>query len=145
MFKNILLPTDGSASSDIAIQKGIRFAKAIGAKVTGVHVVPPFQVFSLSPDMLEDSRELYDKESTERASKFLRAIEQQAAEAGVPCETVSVKSDEVYQAIIQAAFDKQCDLIAMASHGRKGISAVLLGSETQKVLTHSQIPVLVFR
>lgn len=145
MFKNILLPTDGSASSDIAVRQAIRFAKEIGARVTGLHVVAPFHIFTYRPDMIEDTPERYEKDSMEQARKFLLTIEQRAKESGVPCATVAVKSDDVHQAIIQAAFDRQCDLIAMASHGRKGIGGLLLGSETQKVLTHSQIPVLVFR
>lgn len=145
MFKHILLPTDGSASSDAAIQAGVRLARDMGARVTGVHVVPPFHTFTYRADMLEDTEEQYEKESEERARKVLLTIEQQAQECGVACDTVVVRSDDVYQAIIETANDRGCDLIAMASHGRRGVRAFLLGSDTQKVLTHSQLPVLVYR
>lgn len=145
MFKHILLPTDGSASSDRAIQAGVRLARDMGATVTGIHVVPPFHIFTYRPDMLEDTEDRYEKDSEAKARKILLTIEQQAAQCNVPCETVVVRSDDVYQAIIQMAADRQCDLIAMASHGRRGVRGLLLGSDTQKVLTHSQIPVLVYR
>ncbi len=95
--------------------------------------------------MLEGALEQYANETEEQAKKYVLAIEQYAREFGVPCETLVVKSEGVHEAIIQIAFERQCDLIAMASHGRKGVRALLIGSETQKVLAHSQIPVLVFR
>ena len=145
MFKHILVPTDGSASSDVAIQSAVRLARDMGARVTGLHVVPPFHTFTYRADMLEDTEEQYEKESEERARKILLTVEQQAAECSVPCDTMVVRSDDVYQAIIQTANDRLCDLIAMSSHGRRGVRGVLMGSETQKVLTHSQLPVLVYR
>lgn len=145
MFKHILLPTDGSAGSDVAIQAGVRLARDMGAKVTGLHVVPPFHTFTYRPEMIEDTEEQYEQESEERARKILLTIEKQAQECGVPCETVVVRSDDPYEAIIQTAKERQCDLITMASHGRRGLRGVLMGSETQKVLTHSQLPVLVYR
>ena len=145
MFKHILVPTDGSASSDVAIQSAVRLARDMGARVTGLHVVPPFHTFTYRADMLEDTEEQYEKESEERARKILLTVEQQAAECAVPCDTMVVRSDDVYQAIIQTANDRLCDLIAMSSHGRRGVRGVLMGSETQKVLTHSQLPVLVYR
>lgn len=145
MFRHILVPTDGSASSDIAVQSAIRFAKSTGARVTGLHVIPPFHIVTARPDMIADTPEQYEKDSHELANKYLAAIQQCAREHDVPCDTVIARGDDVYQAIVQTAYDKQCDLVAMASHGRKGVRELLLGSETQKVLTHSQIPVLVFR
>lgn len=145
MFKHILLPTDGSAASDLAIQAAVRLARDMGARVTGLHVVPPFHTFTYRVDMIEDTEEQYEKESEERARKVLLTIEQQAQECGVPCDTVVIRSDDVHDAIIEMARDRQCDLIAMASHGRRGVRGLLLGSETQKVLTHSQLPVLVYR
>jgi nucleotide-binding universal stress UspA family protein len=145
MFKHILVPTDGAAGSDLAIQAAVRLARDMGARVTGLHVVPPFHTFTYRADMVEDTEEQYEKESEERARKILLTIEQQAQECAVPCDTMVVRSDDVYQAIIQTANDRQCDLIAMASHGRRGVRGLLLGSETQKVLTHSQLPVLVYR
>ena len=145
MFKHILLPTDGSASSDKSIQAAIRLARDMGARVTGLHVVPPFHTFSYRPDMIEDTEEQYEIDSEAAARKVLMTIEQQAAECGVQVETAVVRSDDVHQAIIHTATERNCDLIAMASHGKRGVRALLLGSETQKVLTHSQIPVLVYR
>lgn len=145
MFKHILLPTDGSATSDIAVQKGIALAKAVGAKITAVHVIPEFHIFTYQTEMLEDTREQFAKESTERAGKYLEQVVAAAQAAGVECSTLCVTGDDPYLAIIKAAEDAQCDLITMASHGRKGVKGLLLGSETQKVLTHSAIPVLVYR
>ncbi len=145
MFKHLLLPTDGSQASEAAVQKGIQFAKEIAAKVTGLHVIPEFHVFTYQTEMLEETREQFVEESQARAAEFLAVIETAAKEAGVACETAYVVSDHPFEVIIQMAEDKECDLIAMASHGRKGVKAFLMGSETQKVLAHSQKPVLVFR
>lgn len=145
MFKHFLVPTDGSQASEAAIQKSIELAKTLQAKVTGVHVIPEFRVITYRTEMLEDTRETFAQESKLQAAQFLAAIERAAIEAGVACDTVSVTSDHPYEAIIKTAEDKGCDLIAMASHGRKGVKGFLLGSETQKVLVHTQLPVLVFR
>ncbi|MCC6071691.1 universal stress protein [Massilia sp. GCM10020059] len=145
MFKHILLPTDGSASSDLAVQAAVQLARDMGARVTGLHVVPPFHTFTYRVDMIEDTEDQYEKESEALARKVLLTIENLAQECGVPCDTVIVRSDDVHDAIIETARDRQCDLIAMASHGRRGVRGLLLGSETQKVLTHSLIPVLVYR
>lgn len=145
MFKHILLPTDGSPGSDNAVQAGLRLAAQVGARVTALHVVPPFRTFTYLPDMIEDTEEQYDRESDQRARTLLQAVEKQAQESGVPCDSVVVRTDDVYDAIIETARDRQCDLITMASHGRRGVRGLLLGSETQKVLTHSLVPVLVFR
>lgn len=145
MFKHILAPTDGSASSELAIQSIMRFARDIGARVTGLHVIQPFHVLSMRPEIIEATPEQYDVESEERARTYLLSVQQYANELGVDCETVIVRGDKVYAAIVQASYDRQCDLIAMSSHGRKGVRALLMGSETHNVLTHAQIPVLVFR
>lgn len=145
MFKHILLPTDGSVGSEAAIQAGVGLAKALGARVTGLHVVRPFHTFTYRPDMVGDTEEQYLNDSEEQARKVLLTIEKHAQESGVPCDSVVVRSDDVHDAIVATARDRQCDLIAMASHGRRGMRAVLLGSETQKVLTHSLIPVVVYR
>lgn len=145
MFKQILLPTDGSAASEDAVRKGVQFAKETGAQVIGFHSIPEFHVFTYQTDMLEDTPEQYKKDSEAQALKLLAMIETTARDAGVSCQTFYTSSDHPYEAIINAAKEHQCDLIAMASHGRKGVRGVLMGSETQKVLTHSVIPVLVFR
>jgi nucleotide-binding universal stress UspA family protein len=145
MFKHILLPTDGSERSEAAIQKGIQFAKSINAKVTGFHVILPFHVFTTQSKMLEDTQEQYERESKAQAEQFLGVIKKAAEKAGVSCDTDYVTSDDPYKMIISAAEKRGCDLIMMASHGRRGVQGLLIGSETQKVLTHSKIPVLVFR
>ncbi len=145
MYKKILLPTDGSQLSTAAIAQGVALAKAIGAKVMGMTVSAPFHTFALDPMMVGDTRETYKKDCEERAAKDLGAIKTAASAAGVPCEVVHVNADHPYEGIIDTAKTAGCDLILMASHGRKGASALVLGSETVKVLTHSKIPVLVCR
>ena len=145
MFKHILLPIDGSELSEAAIQKGIQFAKSINAEVTGFHVILPFHVFSLRMGTLEDTKEQHERESKVQAEQFLGVIKKAAEKAGVSCDTDYVTSSHPYEMIIKAAEKKGCDLIMMASHGRRGVQGLLIGSETQKVLTHTKIPVLVFR
>ena len=145
MYTHILLPTDGTPSSKDAIQKCMRFAKALNAKVTGLHVVPQYHMFSYQPEMLDDSSDKFAKECQAQAERFLSEVELEAKEFRVVCDTLVLTNDHPYEAIIHAAENRGCDLIAMASHGRKGIKALLLSSETQKVLAHSKIPVLVYR
>jgi nucleotide-binding universal stress UspA family protein len=147
MFKHILIPTDGSELSHKAIQGGIELAKAIKAKVTGFYATPEY-----SPAVYEDSFPIYSMSREEflgasktRAESYLAVIETLAKEAGVGYQGAWSTSDHPAEAIIRAAENNGCDLIYMASHGRKGIQALLLGSETQKVLTHCKIPVLVHR
>jgi len=147
MFKHILLPTDGSELSNKAVKRGIEFAKKIKARVTAIHVVPEFRVIvdeglvSLSAAL----KKRLEAEALARAQKMLSTIARQAKARGVRCATISVASDLPYQQIIAIARKKKCDLIMMASHGRRGLSSLLLGSETAKVLTHSKVPVLVVR
>jgi nucleotide-binding universal stress UspA family protein len=145
MFKHILLPTDGSELSEAAIQKGVQFAKSINAELTGFHVILPFHVFTLQTEMLEDTKEQYERQSKVQAEQFLGVIKKAAEKAGVSCDTDYVTSSHPYEMIIKAAEKKGCDLIMMASHGRRGVQGLLIGSETQKVLTHTKIPVLVCR
>ncbi len=148
MFMHILLPTDGSELSNAAVQDGIRLAKSIRAKVTGICVIPS-ENLSFNEGM---SREAYLElplkrrtESMKSAEANLSKIEKGAKESGVDCDVIVEISDQPYEAIINLAAQRGCDLILMASHGRRGIKALLVGSETQKVLTHSNIPVLVYR
>ena len=144
MFKHILLPTDGSPASQTAIAQGIRLAQETHARVTGVHVIPNYHVLTANSEMLEDTREQFAKNSREQALKYLAAVESLAKNAGVAYDSTYVISDHPHEAIINTADDRGCDLIAMASHGRKGMAGLLVGSETQKVLTHSKKPVLIF-
>jgi nucleotide-binding universal stress UspA family protein len=146
MYTNILIPTDGSELAGKAVQHGIALAKRIGAKATVLTVLLPFHVFTTDTQMLEDTPAQYKARMQKHAEKTLGAVAAQAAQAaGVACEMVHVEHEHPYQAIIDTAESKGCDLIVMASHGRHGISAIVLGSETVKVLTHSKIPVLVYR
>ena len=145
MFKKILLPTDGSDLSAKAIEGGLAFAKALGARVVGVTVIEPYSYSNLSeyrPETLDDYEQRTAK-GRRRASRQGGRCSGQGV--GIAVETVTVKSFSPFEAIIDTAKSKGCDVIFMASHGRKGLSAVLLGSETQKVLTHSTIPVMVYR
>jgi nucleotide-binding universal stress UspA family protein len=145
MFKHLLVPTDGSELSEAAIQAAVQFAKSINAKVTGFHAMPKFHLVAYGPEMVTDTREEFAKDVKAHADRFLAVIMRATKAADVPCETVLKTTDYPYEAIIATAKEKGCDLIMMASHGRRGVQAFLLGSETQKVLTHSKIPVLVFR
>jgi nucleotide-binding universal stress UspA family protein len=145
MYKHILIPTDGSDLSERAIKQGIAFARSVGAKVTGLTASAPFHVFALDPVMVTDTADQYEKDCAARAEKYLGVIRDAAKAAGVSCETVHVLAEHPYNVIISTASSRGCDLIFMASHGRKGMSALVLGSETTKVLTHSKIPVLVYR
>ena len=145
MFKHILIPTDGSELSERAVLAGVSFAKEVGAQVTGITALPEFRTFTLDSDMIEMTEDEYLAASERRGAKFLATITDAARTLGVPCSTLLAHSDRPYEAILNAARERGCDLIIMASHGRHGMGAVLLGSETQKVLVQSAIPVLVYR
>ncbi len=148
MFKHILLPTDGSKLSDRAVTRGILLAKSLGAKITLLNVVPEFRMFvdeTFAVPMAVELQQRYGKEARVRAEKKLLILSQRAAKSGLKAESVVIVSDLPYQQIINTARKRNCDLIVMASHGRRGFSGLLLGSETIKVLTHGKIPVLVVR
>ena len=149
MFKNILVPTDGSRLSLKGVRSGVKLAKALGAKVTGVYVMLPFQpaVYGEIGPYFADtlSREVYDKAARKNAQKALQAVEREARAAGVRCSTWTVVAPIPWQGILKAARTRKCDAIAMASHGYGGLGGLILGSETTRVLAHSKIPVLVSR
>jgi nucleotide-binding universal stress UspA family protein len=145
MFKHILLPTDGSPLSEAAMRKGIQFAKTINARVTGFCVAPELRHFGFDADIGPEFRKQAAAAIQAEVAKNLLAIEKAAKEAGVPCDTFCEISDHPYEMIVKVAEKRGCDLIMMASHGRRGVRGLLVGSETQKVLTHSKIPVLVYR
>ncbi len=145
MYANILIATDGSELAGKAVQDGIALAKRIGAKATVLTVSPPFHIFTTDTQMIEDTPTQYQVRMQKHTEIILVAAASAAHAAGVACETVHVEHEHPYRAIIDPAGSKGCDLIVMASHGRRGISAIVLGSETVKVLTHSKIPVLVHR
>lgn len=146
MFRHILFPTDGSELSRKALAVALGVAKPLGARITAIHVmapyVPPMGDLGFTyPDPV--SPEDYE-EAAKKAWAAARAeVEAAAAAAGIPFDAVSAFSSDPWDAIVDAAAARRCDLIVMASHGRRGLAAALIGSETQKVLTHSPIPVLV--
>jgi len=149
MFKHILLTTDGSKLSDKAVKQAISVAKALGAQITAVNVVGEYhlnlQDEGFAMPELPALKKRFEEAEAARAKKILDAVRKSAGQAGVKCDAVTVTSDLPYDAIIKQAKKSRCDVIVMASHGRKGLQGLLLGSETVKVLTHSTIPVLVCR
>ncbi len=147
MFKHILVPTDGSQLSQDTVKRAVAFAREAGARVTAFFAKPEYPVTYFGEGALIDptTPEKFAEMADQQANEILDFAREQCAEAGVDCQTMSATSDIPYEAIIEAAEKAGCDLIFMASHGRKGISGLLLGSETNKVLTHSKIPVLVYR
>jgi len=147
MFKRILVPIDGSKRSDRAAVAAVELAARLLGTVVAFNAYPAFHgsaygTFEQSRQVLADAHEQQGRAAAERL--FAR-VREQAEAAGAGFESVVVESSEVWQAILAAARKKQCDAICMASHGRRGVAGVLLGSETQKVLTHSSLPVLVLR
>lgn len=147
MFKHILVPTDGSTLSLRAAKNAVRLAKIHGASITAFYAAPEYQ-----PNIVGDYMpanfvplSVFEKQIEKTADKYLAQVKKLAAVGGVPCTGVFVSSASPYRAIIKAAKARKCDLIFMASHGRSGIAGMLIGSETNKVLTHCKLPVLVYR
>lgn len=145
MYQHILIPTDGSELSAKALREGIDLAKSVNAKVTLFTSSLPYHAFAAEPSLVVDTPERYTVEVEERAKLRLKPGEEYAASVGVKTATRHVYAEHPFQAIIDASRKEGCDLVCMASHGRKGIAAFVLGSETAKVLTHSKVPVLVCR
>ena len=150
MYKSILVATDGSTLADEAVKQAVLLAKAIAAKLTVIHAMPSYEAFvkeryNVLPALAAPVKEKYKEEFSAASKKILDDACYQGAAAGVDCARVSVTGASPYEAIIKQAAKSNCDLIIMASHGRRGLDSVLIGSETQKVLTHSKIPVLVVR
>lgn len=147
MFKHILIPTDGSPASARAVKAGVALAKKLGARVTGYYGVPPAQYAYYGEPVYLSQSQIDDAERALKAAgqKHLAQIEKAARAAGVPFKSAMARTATTYQGILDAAKKNKCDAIVMASHGRRGIQGVLLGSVTHQVLTHSKIPVLVYR
>jgi nucleotide-binding universal stress UspA family protein len=144
MYKHILLPTDGSELSKAAMQHGIALAKAIGARVTALVVSTPLKSLVVDPSIVSGSLDQYKALVAQQTAKYLENISDNARQAGVDCGTLCVEHDRPYEAIVDTAKSQGCDLVVMASHGLRGVSAIL-GSETLKVLTHTSVPILVYR
>ena len=147
MYKHIMIPTDGSELSDKAIDAGVAFAREVHARVTGFTAVPEFRVPSEVELMSRHgvSLEQYEFEARKQAEAALQKIADRARAAGIEYNADYEQSDCPHEAIVRAALKHGCDLIFMASHGRRGISALVHGSQTQGVLSHSNIPTLVYR
>lgn len=147
MYERILVPTDGSALSKKAVISAMELAVTVGAELVAMHVVPGYPRSYLegsrNVSMQEESR--VEQAWTEKAQEMVDKVKQKAESRGIKASTTLVHSDLIGESVIKAATKHKCDLVVMASHGRKGLKRVLLGSETQYVLTHSTIPVLVLR
>ena len=151
MFRHLLIPTDGSELSTNALRAGVAFARDLGARITVFHVRQSVlnrtdlgiygDPLVLDPRLLEQ----FNRKESERSGKLLAEACSLARDAGVACATESREDPIIHEAILEAAQRHGCDLIFMASHGRRGLAGVLLGSETQRVLSHSSLPVFVFR
>jgi nucleotide-binding universal stress UspA family protein len=145
MFKHILIPTDGADLSRKAVIYGIQLAKTVGAKVTAITISEPYHVASMDAVLVAETPDEHEAQTARIAERALEQVRMAAEAASVEVETVRDIHDQPYRAIIDCARARRCDLIVMASHGRRGVAALLVGSETTKVLTHSTIPVLVYR
>ena len=147
MYQRILVATDGSTLSDKAVRSAIKLAGAVGADLVALYVVPNYPVIHFDAAVSTSSRDVsrIEKQWADKGQAVVDAVQQAAQDEGVKAKAVLAHSDLVAESIIAAAKKHNCDLLVMASHGRKGIKRVLLGSETQHVLTHSSIPVLVLR
>jgi nucleotide-binding universal stress UspA family protein len=144
MFKRILVPTDGSEITATAVKTTLAMAKVHGAAVYAISVKEPFPYSAISEMQPVPPQEFYDAQERIAASR-VKAVVDAAAAAGVACSGHTVEALHAWEAILDHAKTQQCDLIVMASHGRRGVAALLLGSETSRVLTHSTVPVLVVK
>jgi nucleotide-binding universal stress UspA family protein len=147
MFKHILIPTDGSRTAAKAITAGVKLAKEMGARVTGFYAQEPLPLHIHGEGYVADKELIaeFEKRAGDFAAKCIAEVGDTAKAAGVPFEGVVVKSQSPHKAIIDAAKKQKCDAIFIASHGHKGLTGLVLGSVTQKVLVNTEIPVLVFR
>jgi nucleotide-binding universal stress UspA family protein len=144
MYHHILVPTDGSEITAKAVQTAISLAKTLGADLTALSVKEPYPYSAISEMQVVPPQEFFDAQERIAADR-VKAVCAAAQEVGLTSSGLTIEALHPWEAVVGIAKDKGCDLIVMASHGRRGVSALLLGSETQKVLTHSQIPVLVVK
>src|SRR4051812_14553805 len=146
MYRHILIPTDGSELAQKAVTHGLSLAKSLGAKVTALTVEASFNVYGVPSSKVNQMSRAFAEHAQHaksHATKVLSDVANAAKAVGVPCEAVQIVQDHPYEAIIAAAKDNSCDLIVIGSHGRSGLAAIVLGSVTTKVLTHTAVPVLV--
>ena len=145
MFAHILIATDGSELSDRAVAQGLALAKVHGAEVTAVHVSEPWTAAVSGEWALAFPVEEYEKTAAAHARTILARVAEQAQGIGVACETLHIKDQFAAEGIVEEAKARNCDLIVMGSHGRRGFARFLLGSQALRVLTHTALPVLVYR
>jgi nucleotide-binding universal stress UspA family protein len=145
MFKTILVPTDGSERSDKAIANAIDYARHCGSRIVGISVAEPYPFSPLAESSMAIDPSLYEENVRTLAEQRVKKVADAAQAAGVPCQTATMMSFAPDEEIVNAAKTYHCDVIFMASHGRSGLSRIFLGSKTQKVLAHSNVPVLVLR
>ena len=147
MYRRILIATDGSDLSNRAIKEGVALARHLGAELVAVYAVsnyvPPVE--AIAPIYYLPTLDEYQARAKQEAEAVLETVASAAEQAGVPCETEWALNDDPYRLILDIAEQRACDLVVMASHGRRGLSGLILGSETTRVLTHSKVPVLVVR
>jgi nucleotide-binding universal stress UspA family protein len=145
MFTTILVPTDGSPLSDKAVDAAIDLAKEMGSRLVGISVAQPLPYVALAEGAIASDLEQFEVQAREMAQAHVQKMAEAASAANVPCDTMTALSFSPYEEIINAANRFRCDLIFMASHGRSGLQRLFVGSETQKVLAHTSLPVLVYR
>lgn len=145
MYKHILIPTDGSELAGLAVDQGLALARALGAHVTLVAVTYPYREMPAEAVPLQGLQEIYEREVRARAEAWLARAAEKGRAAGVPCRTLVRQASQPYEAIAKVLAEQGCDLVVMSSHGRGGLNAVILGSQTRKLLAHSPAPVLVVR
>lgn len=145
MFKHILIPIDDDAGSRRAIEQGVALAQAVGARVTGFHAMTEFSHLGIVEELLEPPSEEMQRRARTHADQLLALVVRETERAGVACDTRAERGEFAWKAIVAVAADAGCDLIVMASHGRRGLVRVVLGSQTQEVLNHTRISLLVVR
>jgi nucleotide-binding universal stress UspA family protein len=144
MFTHVLFPTDGSATAEKALATAVEISRQLKARLTAVSVIEPFPYMTVG-DFVPVATNDFEIQAKKNAAAALEQVVRACNEAGVPCETVTIEAEQAHRGILNCAQQSGCDLIVLGSHGRRGVEALLLGSTTQKVLTHTQLPVLVVR
>jgi len=145
MYAHILIATDGSELADKAVEQGLKLAKILGSKATAVTVTEPWTAAVSGEWAVAFPVEEYEKAAAANAQQILARVKEAASRIGTPCETVHVKDQFPAEGIVEEAKTRGCDLIVMASHGRRGIAKFVLGSQATRVLTHSTVPLLICR
>jgi nucleotide-binding universal stress UspA family protein len=145
MYQHILIATDGSQAAEKAVSHGVELARLCSARVTAVAVHAPFRVIAVAPEVIVATPPDYATTAKADADEDLRRVAKVAAAAGVPCETLAIEHEQPPVAIVEAAKSRGCDLIVIPSRGRRGVTALVLGSLTMEVVSHATVPVLVLR